>query len=68
MASIKKSNFIKLSKSSIGRAEKNAVLEVLDLEYLGMGERLRSLSGHLVNIFSAKSYVYQVALQRCSLH
>lgn len=54
MASIKKSNFIKLSKSSIGRAEKNAVLEVLDLEYLGMGREVEKFERALSEYFQRK--------------
>jgi dTDP-4-amino-4,6-dideoxygalactose transaminase len=32
---------IRLSKSSISQAEKEAVLKVLDKEYLGMGEEVK---------------------------
>ena len=43
---------IRLSKSSISKAEKNAVLAVLDTEYLGMGIQVREFEDELSNFFS----------------
>jgi len=43
---------IRLSKSSISQAEKNAVLEVLDTEYLGMGEEVRLFEEKNSTIFT----------------
>ena len=42
---------IRLSKSSIGGAEKLAVMGVLDREYLGMGAEVQQLEGALSNFF-----------------
>ena len=43
---------IKLSKSCIGNEEKNAVMQVLDAEYLGMGKYVKDFEDQLQNYFS----------------
>ena len=40
---------IRLSKSSISQAEKDAVLKVLDKEYLGMGEEVKLFEEKIKN-------------------
>lgn len=42
---------IRLSKSTIGEAEKKAVLEALDREYLGMGREVEEFENLLVGFF-----------------
>ena len=42
---------IRLSKSSIGEAEKKAVMRVLDSEYLGMGIEVKAFEHALTNFF-----------------
>ena len=44
-----KTKFIRLSKSCIGKEEKKAVLEVLDREFLGMGEEVKKFEEELSN-------------------
>ena len=43
---------IKLSKSSLGEEEKNAVMQVLDAEYLGMGQYVKDFEDQLQDFFS----------------
>jgi len=45
-------DLIKLSKSSIGEAEKEAVLNILDQEYLGMGDEVKAFEEELSIFFS----------------
>ena len=45
------SNLIRLSKSCIGRSEKEAVKNVLDREYLGMGEDVKEFERLLHEFF-----------------
>jgi dTDP-4-amino-4,6-dideoxygalactose transaminase len=42
---------IRLSKSTIGEAEKKAVLEILDREYLGMGNEVKEFENMLTGFF-----------------
>ncbi|VVB88591.1 (5-formylfuran-3-yl)methyl phosphate transaminase [uncultured archaeon] len=44
-------NIIRLSKSAIGEAEKKAVMDVLDREYLGMGNEVREFENMLSRFF-----------------
>ena len=46
---------IKLSKSSIGNEEKEAVMEVLQDEYLGMGSKVKVLENKLEDFFFERS-------------
>ena len=46
-----KMKLIRLSKSCIGDAEKNAVMEVLDRKFLGMGEKVKEFEGRLSDYF-----------------
>jgi len=63
---------IKLSKSSIGSEEKEAVLRVLDNEYLGMGPKVEEFEQGLTKFFGRKSTAVvngtaalQLALEAC---
>jgi dTDP-4-amino-4,6-dideoxygalactose transaminase len=47
---------IKLSKSCIGDAEKNAVIEVLDSEFLGMGPKVQNFE-NLLSVFLEREVV-----------
>ena len=51
MEEIEENNIIKLSKSCIGKAEKTAVMRVLDEEYLGMGSEVELFELQLTNFF-----------------
>ena len=44
-------NLIRLSKSCIGAAEKEAVMNVLDNEYLGMGQKVKDFEYLLSEYF-----------------
>ncbi len=46
---------IRLSKSSISQTEKNAVMSVLDREYLGMGSEVKQFETDLSNFFGRKT-------------
>lgn len=66
--------FIRLSKSSIGAAEKQAVLEVLDAEFLGMGAKVHEFEAKLSHFFSREvtcvstgTAALQLALQACGV-
>ena len=43
---------IRLSKSCLGNKEKKAVLDVLDKEYLGMGEEVKKFETALSSFFN----------------
>ena len=45
---------IKLSKSSIGNEEKEAVMEVLQDEYLGMGSKVQEFENKLEDFFKER--------------
>ncbi len=47
----KSGNLIRLSKSCLSAAEKNAVMDVLDREYLGMGEEVQQFEKALSDFF-----------------
>ena len=52
---IMKNNLIRLSKSCIGAAEKQAVMDVLDKEYLGMGQKVKDFEYLLSEYFGRSS-------------
>jgi dTDP-4-amino-4,6-dideoxygalactose transaminase len=52
---ISKNNLIRLSKSSIGIAEKAAVAKVLDDEYLGMGSKVQEFEKILTGFFGRQA-------------
>lgn len=67
-------NLIRLSKSCIGEAEKNAVLKVLDEEYLGMGLQVQEFENALSNFFGKPAIcvvngtaALQLAVQACGI-
>jgi len=67
-------HMIKLSQSDIGEGEKNAVIEVLDNSYLGMGlyvkkfeEKLGSFLGREVVCVSSGTAAIQLALEACKI-
>lgn len=69
-----KLNMIRLSKSSIGDEEKNAVIKVLDKEYLGMGEEVKEFElaleefiGRPAVCVSSGTAALHLAIQACSL-
>ena len=49
-------NKIRLSKSTIGQEEKNAVMSVLEKEYLGMGEEVKNFEIDIKN-YLQKYYI-----------
>ena len=51
MASLKKQEVIRLSKSSLTHAEKEAVIDVLDREFLGMGAEVQDFKQALSAFF-----------------
>ena len=59
---------IKLSKSCIGDEEKQAVLKVLDHEYLGMGAEVGNFEDLLSKSLGDSSHVYQVVRLPYILH
>ena len=65
---------IRLSKSCIGAAEKQAVIDVLDREYLGMGVEVQEFERQLEAFFGRKvvcvingTAALQLALQACGI-
>ena len=46
---------IRLSKSTVGDKEKQAVMTVLDKEYLGMGEEVRLFEEELTEFFGREA-------------
>ena len=63
-----KNNKIKLSKSSITHAEKEAVLKVLDKEYLGMGEEVKIFEEKIKNYLKTDMEVVCVGTGTFALH
>tara|TARA_E500000178_G_C17028693_1_gene759353 strand:- start:2878 stop:4002 length:1125 start_codon:yes stop_codon:yes gene_type:complete len=68
-------NLIRLSKSSISNDEKQAVMEVLDKEYLGMGEKVNAFEKNLSKFFgrtaicvSSGTSALQLALESCGFN
>ena len=65
---------IRLSKSKIGEEEKSAVINVLDKEYLGMGEEVGLFEKDLSKLFlrdticvSSGTAAVQLAIQACGI-
>jgi dTDP-4-amino-4,6-dideoxygalactose transaminase len=65
---------IRLSKSKIGEEEKSAVINVLDKEYLGMGEEVGVFEKDLTKLFSRDTVcvssgtaALQLAIQACDI-
>ena len=54
-SSVMASNLIRLSKSCIGDAEKEAVLDVLNREYLGMGQEVQLFENMLTEYFGQEA-------------
>jgi dTDP-4-amino-4,6-dideoxygalactose transaminase len=61
-------NKIRLSKSSISQAEKDAVLKVLDKEYLGMGEEVRLFEEKIKSYLQANMDIVCVSTGTSALH
>jgi dTDP-4-amino-4,6-dideoxygalactose transaminase len=59
---------IRLSKSSISQAEKEAVLKVLDKEYLGMGEEVKLFEEKIKNYLKTEMEVVCVNTGTSALH
>lgn len=59
---------IRLSKSSISQAEKEAVLKVLDKEYLGMGEEVKRFEEKIKNYLQTNMDVVCVSTGTSALH
>ena len=71
---LNKNKIIRLSKSCIGDAEKNAVMRVLDKEFLGMGEQVRIFEEKLSHFFGREAVcvvngtaALHLALQACEI-
>ena len=69
-----KREIIRLSKSCISKAEKNAVISVLDKEYLGMGEEVWNFEKKLTNYFNRETLcvsngtaALQLAIEACDI-
>ena len=65
---------IRLSKSCIGEEEKQAVLRVLEREFLGMGEEVKQFEIELTEFFGRQAVcvangtaALQLALQACRI-
>ncbi len=65
---------IRLSKSVIGQEEKDAVSRVLDKEFLGMGEEVRTFENDLKQLFSREvicvssgTAAIQLAIEACNI-
>ena len=70
----KQINLIRLSKSCLSNLEKQAVMGVLDREYLGMGEEVRQFEDELSNFFGRPTVcvingtaALHLALQACGI-
>ena len=61
-------DLIRLSKSSISEAEKSAVLNVLDKEYLGMGEEVQLFEVELKHYLKTQAEVVCVNTGTSALH
>lgn len=59
---------IRLSKSSISQTEKEAVLKVLDKEYLGMGEEVKQFEEKIKNYLQTDMDVVCVSTGTSALH
>ena len=74
MEDIDNRSLIRLSKSSLSDLEKQAVLGVLDQEYLGMGKEVREFEQGLKSFFGRPTVcvingtmALQLALQACGI-
>ncbi|MBP9490082.1 MAG: DegT/DnrJ/EryC1/StrS family aminotransferase [Aliarcobacter sp.] len=61
-------NKIRLSKSTIGQEEKNAVMSVLDKEYLGMGEEVKNFENDIKEYLQTSKEVICVSTGTSALH
>jgi len=61
-------NKIRLSKSTIGPEEKNAVMSVLDKEYLGMGEEVKNFENDIKKYLQTSKEVICVSTGTSALH
>lgn len=61
-------NKIRLSKSSISQSEKDAVLKVLDKEYLGMGDEVKQFEEKIKNYLQTDMDVVCVSTGTSALH
>jgi len=59
---------IRLSKSSVSQAEKDAVVKVLDKEYLGMGEEVKLFEEKIKNYLETSMDVVCVSTGTSALH
>jgi dTDP-4-amino-4,6-dideoxygalactose transaminase len=74
MESVKPDSLIRLSKSSLGKNEKLAVMSVLDKGFLGMGDEVNKFERDLTKFFGRESLcvvngtaALQLALQACGV-
>jgi dTDP-4-amino-4,6-dideoxygalactose transaminase len=74
MSEVKTPKLIRLSKSSVGAAEKRAVMGVLDREFLGMGAEVQQFELALSEFFGRKvlcvangTAAVQLAVQGCGI-
>lgn len=74
MAPVKPSHIIRLSKSCLSPAEKQAVMGVLDREYLGMGAEVQKFEQALTDFFGRPAVAIvngtaalQLAVQACGI-
>ena len=74
MEKIKTKNLIRLSKSCLDKEEKNAVMRVLDREYLGMGAEVQQFEKSLSDFFGRSALcvvngttALQLALEACGV-
>ena len=72
MESLKHKEIIRLSKSSLDSLEKKAVMDVLDKEFLGMGDEVQEFEKALSKFFnrpavcvSTGTAALHLALQAC---
>jgi dTDP-4-amino-4,6-dideoxygalactose transaminase len=61
-------NKIRLSKSSISQAEKDAVLKVMDSEFLGMGEEVKLFENKIKDYLQTNMDVVSVSTGTSALH
>lgn len=63
-----KTNMIRLSKSCIGKEEKNAVIAVLDCGFLGMGQEVKMFEEELQSFIGTEKNVVCVNTGTAALH
>ncbi len=59
---------IRLSRSSVGEEEKQALSRVIDAAYLGMGQEVRKLEEELAGYFGSNRHVVCVSTGTAALH